>query len=386
MNKTGAWQRKGRGIVFILLVACAGAWPTFADEETSDAETAVTNAPAEVLDAPLIVSSPADSNAVAAASATNAPPPEPSISAEQAWKSFMQLQGQMDTALLAIERSRRERQIVEEQHQRQLEQRLRMIELSIDDQRLEEAKTMREANRNMLLVAGVFAGVGFLAMVLTSIFHFRAMNKLSVVVAALPMESGYGTTAALTAQEKRLLAAQSGRGEKGTRLLGAIERLEQRVHELEHTSHSPTAPDAGLGAPSNGQARSPNVESQDREAGEKPDARISMFLGKGQTLLNMGQAEKAITCFDDALAAQPGNAEAWIKKGAALEKLNRLSDAIECYDQAIAANEGMTLAYLYKGGVFNKMERYNEALSCYEKALQTQKAGVPVPAGVPPAG
>ena len=369
-----------------MLVACAGVWPAFSDEETADAEVAVTTVPTEVADAPSIVSSPAHSNAVAAASATNAPPPEPSISAEQAWKSFMQLQGQMDTALLAIERSRRERDIVEEQHQRQLEQRLRMIEQSIDDQQLEEAKTMREANRNMLLVAGVFAGVGFLAMVLTSIFHFRAMNKLSGIVAALPMESGFGTVAALTAREERLLAAQSGRGEKGTRLLGAIERLEQRVHELEHTSHSSPPKHADLGAPGNGQAFSPGAEFHAEAADEAADARISMMLGKGQALLNMGQAEEAVACFDDALAAQPGNSEAWIKKGAALEKLNRLSDAIECYDKAIAANEGMTLAYLYKGGVFNKMERYNEALSCYEKALQTQKAGVPVAVGVSPAG
>ena len=60
-----------------------------------------------------------------------------------------------------------------------------------------------------------------------------------------------------------------------------------------------------------------------------------------------------------------------IKKAEALEKLNRFEEAITCYDDAIAADGSMTIAYLHKGGLFNRLSRYEEALQCYEHALHT---------------
>ena len=105
-----------------------------------------------------------------------------------------------------------------------------------------------------------------------------------------------------------------------------------------------------------------------------PDAaRITMLLGKGQSLLNLDQAEEALACFDQVLTLDPNHPEALVKKGAALERLRKLDEAIACYDQAIAADSSMTVAYLYKGGLFNRMERFGEALECYEKALHTQE-------------
>ena len=104
-------------------------------------------------------------------------------------------------------------------------------------------------------------------------------------------------------------------------------------------------------------------------------ARITMLLGKGQSLLNLDQAEEALACFDQVLTLDPNHPEALVKKGAALERLRKLDEAIACYDRAIAADSSMTVAYLYKGGLFNRMERFGEALECYEKALHTQETG-----------
>jgi tetratricopeptide (TPR) repeat protein len=101
--------------------------------------------------------------------------------------------------------------------------------------------------------------------------------------------------------------------------------------------------------------------------------RVSVLLGKGLSMMNLDNARAAAACFDEVLAIEPHNAEAWVRKGAALEKLQQLDEAIECYDHAIAANSSLTIAYLHKGGLFNRMERFNEALECYEKALRTQE-------------
>jgi tetratricopeptide (TPR) repeat protein len=123
--------------------------------------------------------------------------------------------------------------------------------------------------------------------------------------------------------------------------------------------------------PPNGEA----VAAATGEPGATPDAaRITMLLGKGQSLLNLDQAEEALGCFDQVLALDPSHPEALVKKGAALERLRKLEEAIACYDRAIAANGSLTVAYLYKGGLFNRMERFSEALECYEQALRTQEA------------
>jgi tetratricopeptide (TPR) repeat protein len=107
------------------------------------------------------------------------------------------------------------------------------------------------------------------------------------------------------------------------------------------------------------------------------EAKLALLLGKGQALLNLQQADTALACFDEVIALDSTNPEAFVKKGMALERLGKLDEAIDCYDRAIALDDSMTMAYLSKGGVFNRLERYGEALQCYEQALRAQqKPGV----------
>jgi tetratricopeptide (TPR) repeat protein len=233
-------------------------------------------------------------------------------------------------------------------------------------------ETMQKSNRFMLVGAGIFGGIGILALVFTAWFVFRAMNRLSEIAATFPMGHALGApqaTVALGAGETRLVGFASGEP-PGPRLLGAIERLEKRIHDLENTAQSPSAADNNPGDDNGKNATSLN--RADSEIAEK----ISLLLGKGQALLHMDQPESAVACFEEVLNLEPKHAEALIKKGTALERLKRLEEAIECYDGAIAANNSMTLAYLYKGGVFNQLERFSEALECYEQALRTQQKAV----------
>lgn len=104
-----------------------------------------------------------------------------------------------------------------------------------------------------------------------------------------------------------------------------------------------------------------------------PENVAAKLLAEGQSLVDSGELDKAVKCFDTALILQPHNADALAKMGAVLDKLGRADEALQFYDRAIALDESMTIAYLNKGGLFNRLARYDEALRCYEQALLKQK-------------
>jgi tetratricopeptide (TPR) repeat protein len=282
--------------------------------------------------------------------------------------SWLQVQEQLHDTQLALERNRLEAEAAATRNAEALGSRLQGIEQAVAAQRTQELEAMQSSNRAMLMVAGSFAALGVLAILLTAYFQWRTVSRLTELSAALPLGHpfGAGDTHALglgTAQESN------------QRLLGSLDRLEQRILQLEQTGRLPLddashrEPDGALLPPGSG-AASTNPES----AAIPATARITLWLGKGQSLLNLDQPEQALACFEEALALDPNHAEALVKKGAALEVLRRLDEAVTSYDRAIAADSSLTVAYLYKGGLCNRMERFSEALECYEKALRTQEA------------
>jgi tetratricopeptide (TPR) repeat protein len=303
-----------------------------------------------------------------------------SSNADDVLRTYLQLQGQIHEAQQAIESMRQEAEYAAATNAAALSNRLQAIEQSLNDQRVRELETVRSTNRVMLIIAGTFVGVGLLALLLTAYMHWRAVNRLAEIASALPVSQAV-TSLPLTAigmGESRLLPGGMA-DPAGARLLGALEQLEKRILELEHhDSSSAHAPLAGDGA-SAVSAPAPKILEASIAAPTTPStlpdqsARISMLLGKGQSLLSLDKAEEALACFDEVLGLDANNTDALVKKGAALEKLRRLQEAIECYDRAIAADGSLTIAYLYKGGLFNRMERFSEAMQCYEKALHTQE-------------
>jgi tetratricopeptide (TPR) repeat protein len=294
-------------------------------------------------------------------------------------RSYLQLQEQLHATQLAIEQSRTQAETAAAQNAKALAARLSDIEQSLASQRIQELETMQSSNRVMLFVAGVFAALGFLAMLFMAYFQWRTINRLAEITAALPLAHALGAgspVAALGAGDAHLLAAGSPE-QSNQRLLGALERLEKRIYELEHTARAPlpqvAAPsqeDPNPPASSSGEA-APAASAAMAETSDA--ARITVLLGKGQSLLNLAQAEEAVACFDQVLALDANHPDALVKKGAALERLRKLDEAVACYDRAIAADSSLTMAYLYKGGLFNRMERFSEALECYEQALHTQE-------------
>lgn len=303
---------------------------------------------------------------------------------------------QQDVIQQAIEQTRSESEAAARRNAEALTQGLTFLLQSLEAQHRRELEVMQNSNRTTLLVAGVLAGVGFLGMFCLAFFLMRATNRLTEMAMAVPLSHALGpgpSPNALTAGDSHLVASPVELA--GARFLGAIEQLEKRLHELEHTT--PQTPIGEASNHPNGQPKpesetDPSVAKPDSEAKGVPDqhrsstaresaadsshaARVALVLAKGDTLLNLDKPGDALACFDEAVALDPQNADALVKKGTALEKLRRMDEAIACYDRAIAANSSLTTAYLYKGGAFNRLQRYEEALKCYEQALQTgQKA------------
>jgi tetratricopeptide (TPR) repeat protein len=293
--------------------------------------------------------------------------------ATEALRSWLQVQEQLRATQLAIERNREESDAAVARSAEALGNRLHGIEEALSAQRAQELAAMQSSNRVMLIVAGSFAAFGLVAMLLTAYFQWRTVSRLAEVSAALPLGHmlGAGPAAgALGAGSGHPLALGPAQ-ESNQRLLGALDQLEKRILELEHTSRVPPGEAA---PPSQEKALLTAPPSSDAPTAEpQGTTRITTLLGKGQSHLNLDQAEEALACFDQVLALEANHPEALVKKGAALERLRKLDEAVACYDRAIAADGSLTVAYLYKGGLLNRMERFAEALQCYEQALRTQE-------------
>jgi len=287
-------------------------------------------------------------------------------------RAYLQLQEQLHATQLALERNQRETEAAATRHAEALAARLQTLETELVAQRTQEigarAKELdaiRSANRVMVTIGGVFVVVAFFAMMLTAYFQWRAVGRLTEfsVLAQSSIALGRAPTLGVGPAGADAHLGSGVLGEQlSSRLLGALERVEKRILELEHAARKPLGePSADAGAFS---ADGP---------GEGKGKRIAVLLAKGESLLSLDKTEEALACYDEILALEPEHTEALVKKGDALEQLRRIDDAIGCYDRAIAADGSLTVAYLHKGGLFNRLERYEEALQCYEQALRTQE-------------
>jgi len=305
--------------------------------------------------------------------------------AQHVVESYQQLQSQQESMVQEMEKSRQEAEAAAKRNKEELDARLNSIEQSVSAQREHEIESLQSAHRFTLIIVGIFAGVGFFGMLFFAVFLLRTMNRRTETMIAQFTGQAFGAgflPAALGTGDTQVVTVN--RAEQSTaRFLHTIERLEKRIDELEGTADAtPTSEPKKPAEPSPEtiEASEPKhttdadaAVSRPRGEHEERDARIALLFGKGQALLNLQQADTALACFDEVIALDSTNPEAFVKKGMALERLGKLDEAIDCYDRAIALDNSMTMAYLNKGGVFNRLERYGEALQCYEQALRAQQ-------------
>ena len=311
----------------------------------------------------LIVAALATPNVLLSAEAdvvtTAAAPPAPTNGVTEAdaqlLRNFLLLQDQLRATQRAVEQARDEAQVEAKRTAEIMAARLNLIEQTLNAQRAQELDSLRRSTRTMLVVVGMITGLGFIAVLFAGFVQVRAMTRLAEVShqlhAALPAPRlGELASGALAAGHEQVEFANAS-------LLGAIDRLQKRLEEMESATSGPRT----------------TTNGQKQINASAANAKIVTMLGTGQALLNLDKPEQALEQFEEALSLDPKNVEAWIKKGTALERLQRIDEAITAYDQAIAADNSTATAYLFKAGVYNRQKKYAEALQCYEKALSAQQ-------------
>lgn len=321
---------------------------------------------------------------------------EPPLGAE-----LMQLQEQLQATLATLERFRQQSEAESRRNTEAMVDKLSSIEEVLATRGEREIDLVKDLNQFTMIVAIVFAGIGFLGLMAIIWFQFRVMSRTQAVSGGLMRQ--FVGSGALGAPETALIGPPSTGA-----VSAAIRALEERIRELEPlTARQPVQPassgaakspanghphsigeacgnDGGTAAthakgsvPEDGKTAASPPWNEQKQTGAEParrTAETAAQLRKGQSLLEENQVDAAMACFDEVIALDPGNAEAWVKKGLSFERLNRFEEAIRMYDRAIAADNRLTMAWLYKGGTLNRLERYDEALQCYEQALRTQQA------------
>ncbi len=250
------------------------------------------------------------------------------------------------------------------------------MENSLADDRVEQFRGIERSVQTILIAAGAFAAIGFLLVLLAAFLQWIALNRFAAAAASLsaahsPQVLGLGDAP---------LPPTRALQQSNTRLLDLMERLEQRIRQLEASVKSPHSLSENNSADglSNGTDTASSPDDIPPPVAPDKTGMINLLLSKSQTLLKLDKPEASLACLNDVLTLDPANADALVKKGAALERLQRFDEAIQCYDRAIAHDDSMTMAYLYKASVLNRTERYGEALACYDQALKrTGKSPAP---------
>jgi len=362
--------------ILILLAAMAAATPArlwAADEPTSGPRPlvigrdgqAVTNA-APAAEGFVVPQSIEELTGAAPVVEPPVAPVVPAVDWEPIVQAMQLMIDQQKLALQSMDQARAETIASSRRDSDAAAERMAKLQEAIEAQRTHEAETINRMNRLVVGVAAGFAGTGFVVMVLTAWFFMRTMNKVAEINANIQSQ-----LLALPHTARQLVGNGGANQPPGNqRLLGALEQLERRIRDLEHTA-APT----GMGDSIPTAASTAEAELVDLETSEVESPSVGALMAKGQTLLNLDDAEQALECFDAVLRKEPRNADALLKKGTALERLRRMQEALDAYDAALEQDDSLTMAYLAKGGICNRMERYAEALECYERALRVQQQG-----------
>lgn len=337
---------------------------------------------------PFAASERANAQTASEAAVTVSPATPEELSQAELLKAYLQVREQLHATQMAIVSNRVEaltekldaiKTNVEAERDRQQADRDRQqaeIQRAAAERERQYLETQR-AHRTTLWVAAAFGVLGLIAMVSMPFIQWRTIARLS--------DPGILPTRQLAPPlQPDLLAGGDALGADQTitassqRLMSVIDRMEQRILELEHTTVSPAESPAPQPAPPPKNGHWTNGPETNRRATPNSDQAtwIAVLLSKGKSLLAANKAREAVACYDEILKLDPAEPEALVRKGTALERMNRFEEALQCYERAIAADSRMALAYVSKGSVCNRLGRYDEALECYERALRhAEKAG-----------
>ncbi len=251
-----------------------------------------------------------------------------------------------------------------------------LINELLSHQRDREFELLQKSNQFTLIMVGIIAATALIS-VLGVVYLQTAATSQALIKSylnsggSLSNQSDQSSMLALHPEISSPISSPIIE-ESNQKFMSAVERLEKRIHDIEHissdaTEHSLTHRD------SEALVESDEIDILEKKAQARLTEQVTLILNKGQTLLNLDRLDEALECFDEAISLDSQRADAFVKRGTALEKLQHVDEAISAYDKAIALDESLATAYLNKAGILNRLERYNEALECYEQALGHNK-------------
>lgn len=94
------------------------------------------------------------------------------------------------------------------------------------------------------------------------------------------------------------------------------------------------------------------------------------YYNRGLTYYYLGEYEDAIQDYGQAIQINPQFAEAYYKRGVVYDNLGQYEDAIQDYNQAIQINSQFAEFYYNRGVVYNDLGQYERAIQDYDQTIQ----------------
>ena len=93
-------------------------------------------------------------------------------------------------------------------------------------------------------------------------------------------------------------------------------------------------------------------------------------FAKAANLAASGRHADAVSCYENGLGLDPGNAEAWFNMGHAIGLLGRHRDVVRCCDRALKIHPNFSALWILRGLGFLSMDQFDDAMASFEKAQQ----------------
>lgn len=95
---------------------------------------------------------------------------------------------------------------------------------------------------------------------------------------------------------------------------------------------------------------------------------------KGSYFTSLGEYDKAIQFFDEAIAASYTFAEAYLEKSKILYEQGNYMEALRVADKAVKVKNNFAEGYYFMGRCFEKLDRKDDAIESYQTALIYDRA------------
>ncbi|MCD6561075.1 MAG: tetratricopeptide repeat protein [Deltaproteobacteria bacterium] len=102
---------------------------------------------------------------------------------------------------------------------------------------------------------------------------------------------------------------------------------------------------------------------------ESTSETVELYFNLGNTLMDQGDFEQAISCYQRVTALNPADYKACYNMGAAFHQLGRLKPALACFQKVIILDPDFVQAYHNSGIISQQLGNITRAIEYYKKAL-----------------